>query len=230
MTWHRDMPLEYRNQIVTGDARVLAEQIPDESVDLIFTDPPYQRECLHLYGWLAETAKRVLKPSGFCLPYVGVYWKDHVMAMMGKFLYYYFDMVIVNRGQSPIMWQRKIISRYKSILVYTHDKDTVAKTMVLSLWNGGGEDKRYHIWGQDESSARYYVDCFSSIGQIVWDPFAGGGTTPAICKMLDRNYVAFEIDPIVADNARQRVAETQPPLPGINEMLQDEMFAGVEVI
>jgi len=259
MTWHPDMPMEYRNQIVTGDrlltkqkgtigpyllgpnddvnqgiytgdCRELAKVIPDESVDLIFTDPPYLREYLYLYDWLAETAKRVLRPGGFCLPYVAVYWKDRVMAMMGKFLNYYFDLVLVNSGQSPIMWQRKIISRHKSILAYTRDKGTVARTMVLSLWNGGGEDKRYHIWGQDESSARYYTDCFSSVDQVVWDPFAGGGTTPAVCRMLNRNYVAFEIDPTTADNARRRVAETQPPLPGIDEMLQVEMFAGVEVI
>jgi hypothetical protein len=30
--------------------------------------------------------------------------------------------------------------------------------------------------------------------------------------MLDRRYLAFEIDPETADIARQRVRETQPPL------------------
>ncbi len=230
MTWHPDMPEEYRNQIITGDARVLAERIPDGSIDLIFTDPPYQREYLPLYAWLAETTKRVLKPDGFCLVYAGVYWKDRVMAMMGANLNYYFDLVLVNSGQSPIMWKRKIISRHKSILAYTGNKDSVARTTVLSLWNGGGEDKRYHTWGQDESGARYYTDCFSSTDHVVWDPFAGGGTIPAICRMLNRNYVAFEINPITADNARQRVANTQLPLPGMSEMLQEEMFAEVEVI
>ena len=47
------------DRIITGDARELAKAIPDESVDLIFTDPPYPREFLPLYGWLAETAARV---------------------------------------------------------------------------------------------------------------------------------------------------------------------------
>lgn len=42
-----DIPPEYLNQIVTGDARELAKRIPDESVDLIFTDPIY--DCIDDY-------------------------------------------------------------------------------------------------------------------------------------------------------------------------------------
>lgn len=41
------------NGIYTGDARELAKAIPDESVDLIFTDPVYDR--IEDYRWLAET-------------------------------------------------------------------------------------------------------------------------------------------------------------------------------
>lgn len=61
------MSYEY-GRIYTGDARELAKAIPDGSIDLIFTDPPYPREFLPLYGWLAETAAQVLKPDGFMLP------------------------------------------------------------------------------------------------------------------------------------------------------------------
>ena len=49
-------------------------------------------------------------------------------------------------------------------------------------------------------------------GTIVFDPFTGGGTVPAVCKMLGRRYLAFEIDPEVAQRARDRVRDTQPPL------------------
>ena len=213
MTWHPDIPEEYRNQIVTGDARELAKRIPDESIDLIFTDPPYLKEYLHLYDWLGEAGSRVLKPNGFLLVYIGVYWKHEVMQRLANELDYYFDFVLENAGNSPIMWTRKVISRYKSIMAWTK-KGAAAKprTNVLSLWRGGGEDKRYHTWGQDESSARYYIDCFSSSKDIVVDFLVGGGTTAAICKQLRRNYIAFEIDPDTADLARKRVLNTQPPL------------------
>ncbi|MBU1621856.1 MAG: hypothetical protein KJ604_20565, partial [Gammaproteobacteria bacterium] len=53
------------NGIYTGDARELAEAIPDESVDLIFTDPVYDR--IDDYRWLAEAVARVLKQDRACL-------------------------------------------------------------------------------------------------------------------------------------------------------------------
>ena len=57
-----------------------------------------------------------------------------------------------------------------------------------------------------------YIDALTDDQSIVFDPFTGGGTVPAVCKMLGRNYIAFEIDPDTAERARQRVANTQPPL------------------
>ena len=46
-------PNDENQGIYTGDARELAEAIPDESVDLIFTDPVYDR--IDDYRWLAES-------------------------------------------------------------------------------------------------------------------------------------------------------------------------------
>lgn len=78
MTWHPDMPMEYRNAIVTGDARELASAIPDESVDLIVTDPPYNvgkdygaevddsladEEYLEWYRWICSESYRVMRDS-----------------------------------------------------------------------------------------------------------------------------------------------------------------------
>ncbi len=197
--------------IITGDARELARVIPDESVDLIFTDPPYLREFLPLYGWLAETAARLLKPGGFVLAYCGTYWKFDAQKMLGGHLDYFWDFVNKHAGMGSILWQRKVVARYKSILAFSKGKG-LPRCNVVDLWNGSGADKAYHVWGQDESTARYYISCFSAPGAIIFDPFVGGGTTPAVCKVLGRHYLAFEIDPAVAERARQRVHDTQMPL------------------
>ena len=60
------------NGIYCGDARELAKAIPDESVDLIFTDPVYDR--IDDYRWLAECASRVLKSSGTLLVWSNGRW------------------------------------------------------------------------------------------------------------------------------------------------------------
>ena len=58
-------PNDENQGVYTGDARHLALDIPDGSIDLIFTDPPYSKKYLPLYGWLAFMAERILKPGGF---------------------------------------------------------------------------------------------------------------------------------------------------------------------
>lgn len=200
----------YEDEILTGDCRELIKDIPDKSIDLIFTDPPYIKKFMYLYDWLSDEAPRVLKDDGFLLTYVGTYWKDVVMSTMSRNFEYYFDFILLNGGNSPVMWQRKVISRHKSIIAYRKKGAGCHPfTNVLSFWNGGGEDKRFHTWGQDESSARYYVDCFSRPGDLILDPFCGGGTTPAVCNMLDRHWIAFEIDGNTADIARKRMETTQ---------------------
>lgn len=204
------------NTIVTGDARELAKAIPDESVDLIFTDPPYLKEFLPLYYSIFETSARILKPDGFLLIYVGGYWKDDIMASARQSLKYFWDYIVWEPGNSPVNWQRKTICRNKSILAYTRQDSNgqaLPTTQVLSVWLGGGEDKRYHVWGQSESQARYFIDCFSGPGDIVLDLCVGGGTTAAMAKALGRNYLAFEIKPEFAEAARARTASVKVPAP-----------------
>lgn len=201
------------NEIYTGDARELAKAIPDESVDLIFTDPPYPGEFLYLYGWLVGFAKRVLKPDGFLLMYVGPYHKDTVMSYFRGEPQYFWDYIDYNTHNSTIIWPRHTISRYKSIIAYRKiGSSALPRANVLGVLPGMGEDKRFHEWGQPEGTARYYIEYFSKGGEIVIDPFVGGGTTAAACVSCHRNYLAFEIDPATADRARERVRNTQPPL------------------
>ena len=200
------------NTITTGDARELSKAIPSGSIDLIFTDPPYIKEQMYLYEWLSEEAARVLKPDGFLMTYVGTYWKLEAMQQLATHLAYYWDCIEIHRHNKPFMWVNGAHSSYKSLLIFAKHRKHKPRKQFFDAWVGTGEDKRYHTWGQAESTARYYIDCFSFPGDLVWEPFAGGGTTPSICRILGRNFIAFEIDPATADIARKRLETMQPLL------------------
>jgi hypothetical protein len=73
-------------------------------------------------------------------------------------------------------------------------------------------DKRFHKWGQSEFDAIKYIGENTHINDIVFDPFCGGGTTPAVCKTLGIHFLSFEIDPKTAEDARQRLFTTQTSL------------------
>ncbi len=214
MTWDPEMPLAYRNQIVTGDARVLAEAIPDESIDLIFTDPPYLREYLDIYGWLSRTAMRVLKPGGYVFAYgAGEHLPERLRQMLSGGLDYFWTFVLLHNGGYPRIWHKRLMSGYKPILVFTKGAPTVVRWQATV--STVSADKRFHEWGQGEGFAIKVIHMLTTPGAVVWDPCIGGGTTAAVCKGLGRNWVAFEIDPAVAEKARDRVAATMAPLPGL---------------
>lgn len=211
----------YQN-LFLGDSTLLArKKVDDSSIDLIYTDPPYSQEFHYLYEWLAKEAVRGLKPSGFLITYVGPYWKDIVMDYLNKHLQYFYDFILVHKGNTSILWPRRIISGYKSILCY-HQKGEkpLPRTNVLGQWNGTGGDKRFHKWGQEENTARYYIDCFSKVGDLVVDYFLGGGTTAEVCKKLNRNFVGFENDGETFKIAQNRLNGILP----FEEVTQAKMF------
>ena len=128
------------------------------------------------------------------------------MGYLGAELQYFYDFILIHKANTSILWPRRVISGYKSILCYHLNRQTpLPRTNVLGQWNGTGGDKRFHRWGQDENTARYYIDCFTRSGDLVVDYFLGGGTTAAVCKRLNRRFVGFEIDLATFDLAQSRV-------------------------
>lgn len=208
--WHPDMPPEYRNQIVTGDARELAKRIPDKSVDLIFTDPPYPREFEHVFREMGEYAPRILKPGGSLITLCGHYQVPMVIDALHGLSYRWIGWV--QSAQKPTLFGYRVVCGGKPILWFAKGRAALSGRFWWDTKPANGSDKRYHEWGQDVGWAMRDIALFTEPGNIVYDPFTGGGTVPAVCKMLGRNYVTSEIDPDVAERARERVLMTQPPL------------------
>ena len=49
----------------------------------------------------------------------------------------------------------------------------------------------------------------SNVGDLILDPFAGSGTTLVASKMLDRNFIGFEIEEKYVDVCNQRLQEVE---------------------
>lgn len=201
--------------IYQGDILELSAALPDNSVDLICTDPPYHREHTHLYGKVAEMGSRVLRPGGFVLAMCGGVYLADVMALMGAHLDFFFLFSFELSGQMggavrPRGIKAPIITRLKHMVAFSNGLEGKPRTVVQNPYKGGGNDKRYHKWGQDEQTIRYYVDCFTHPGDIVLDPFMGGGTTGYVCAQLGRRYLGFDVDPVAVLSARARVSDLQP--------------------
>ena len=77
----------------------------------------------------------------------------------------------------------------------------------VSFGTYDARDKEHHDWGQDESEVKYPIQRLTELGQLVVDPFCGGGQIPAACKGLGRRWLATEINRNTALVARKRLAE-----------------------
>jgi hypothetical protein len=67
------VPITDADNIRVGDFRTALTDLLDGSVDLIFTDPPYDKNSIHLYQQLGELAARVLCEDGSLVCYAGQY-------------------------------------------------------------------------------------------------------------------------------------------------------------
>jgi len=207
---------------VLVQANAMKIPLADESVDLVFTDPPYDRESLGLLGPIAQEASRVLRPDGFLLLMTGSLYLDRVFEYIGRSgLGFFWELRIVTPRRPQTIWRNNgnnnrmaMVVRSKPILAFGKGHG-IPRCPVLDTIIGGGSDKTWHHWGQDVASARYFIDCFTKEGDLVLDPMVGGGTTLAACELIGRRWIGMDLDWNACVTSRNRMNDSDlaRPLP-----------------
>ncbi len=229
VTWHPDMPHEYRNAIVTGDALDLLETLPPMSYSCCVADPPYfintassgnGKTKINPWGDLINGAfwysawyrqiKRVLKQDGclwtFCnwrtLPAV---IKAALDAAWGVTSVLVWDKDWIGPG-GPI----GLRPRYELVALLSMPQfkieDRGIPDIVTVPWSshkptGHPAEKPLRLY-------HWLMRISTEEGPII-DPFCGSGTAPSAAKSLGFGFTAFEIDADVANKARDRITNTQ---------------------
>jgi hypothetical protein len=190
-----------------GDFRDIGDKIPDASVDLIFTDPPYDRKAIELFDGLGEFAARVLRPGGSLIAYIGQIQLPDAVADLSKHLRYWWTCSCYHSGPTLLrMNEYGIVNGWKPMLWFV--KETRGdKTTFINDVATGSREKSHHEWQQSEAEARYFIELLTERDGFVVDPFCGGGTTPAACVSLGRKWAAFEIDEANLARASERITE-----------------------
>jgi len=187
-------------------------KLKKESIDLIFTDPPYVKEQWEqAYTTLARHARRLLKPSGFLFTYAPQYHLSDIMNILGRRggLKYYWIIPVLNKGQSTaLVHPRNAICIHKPIVIYAKPPLKKARLVFCDVVSGRCQ-KAYHPWQQSIHDVLGIVSRFSYHGDVILDPFAGSGTTLLAAKLLELDYIGFEIDPATYEIALGRL-EQQP--------------------
>ena len=178
-----------------GDFREVLADIPDRSVDIILTDPPYPQEYLPLWDDLGAFAARVLKPTGVLLAYSGQLHLPQVIAMLTKHLRWWWMCAIQHTGASGyiVAGGRRIMNQWKPLLILTPRDAPPLSTQFQDFIEGGGRQKELHNWEQSTDEAVRILQTFGSPDALVVDPFAGSGSFGRAAQQAGMHFIGAEI-------------------------------------
>ncbi|OGQ00793.1 MAG: hypothetical protein A2Z40_04260 [Deltaproteobacteria bacterium RBG_19FT_COMBO_60_16] len=190
--------------MIHGDFRKLSKQIPDNSVELVFTDPPYNAKSIPLYGEAAEISARILKPGGSFIAYSGQRHLREVLNVCSEHLVYWWTIACIHSGGNQMLQKLGIRAGWKPIIWFV--KGTRGDIQnVLTDTVTGDREKHAHEWQQAEAEAIYIIEKLTSKNGIIVDFFLGGGTSAVAAKKLGRKWIGYEVNAVAISKAARRL-------------------------
>lgn len=169
--------------------------------DAVITDPPYPREFLPLYEELAAGCANAGAPLVAVM--CGQSYLPEIVAVMCRHLRYRWTLAYLTPGgQAVQQWPAKINTFWKPVLLFGEATEWIGD---VARSASNDNDKRFHDWGQSESGMADLVERLTKPGQLVCDPFVGGGTTAVVALALGRRFVGCDVDPKAIETALRRV-------------------------
>ncbi len=251
---------ELLNTIIHGDCVEQMKNLPDNSVDLIFADPPYnmqlgtelsrpdhtsvdavddhwdQFESIDAYDkfttqWMTE-ARRVLKPNGAIWvigSYHNIFRVGYILQNLGFWILN--DVVWVKNNPMPNFRGTRFTNAHETLIwagksketKYTFNYDTMkklngGKQMRSDWWLNiclgpervkGDDGKKLHSTQKPEDLLYRVILSSTKAGDVILDPFFGTGTTGAVAKLLDRNFIGIEREESYIAGAKKRIDSIQ---------------------
>jgi modification methylase pvuII len=203
-----------------ADSLNMLSQIPDESIDLVMTSPPFALQRKKEYGnkeqeeyveWLAEFAKLVfkkLKTTGsFVIDLGGAYQKGKPIRSL-----YNYRVLIKLCDELGFHLAEEFFWHNPSKRPSGHDIGTS-----FGKDNGGAIPSNLLQISNSEASSQYLKSCkavnvkahparfpaklpeffikfLTKPNDIIVDIFAGSNTTGFVCEQLDRRWLSFELN------------------------------------
>lgn len=198
-------------EIRHGDFRTVLADLAG-TVDAIITDPPYEREYDELWEPLGELARLLLKPTGVLAVMCGTRLDlvDHARFMLDKHMKRRHIGIYLTPGQRWRDQVERVAIGWKPIFIYSHpDADPSERKWINDdVFTSSGareQDTRFHHWGQNESGIADLIRGLTEPGQLVADPFLGGGTAAVVCRDLGRRFIGCDVDASAVTISRERV-------------------------
>lgn len=212
-----------------GDCLEVMKQIPDKSVDLVLTDPPYNiardnnfstmgRAGIDFGEWdkgfdlfsYIDCVSRILNKNGSFVVFNA--WKN--LGDIAKYAetkgFETKDMIRLEKSNPmPRNRDRRYITDYECAIWFVKEKAKWTFNRIDEKYQRpkfvAGIESGLHPTQKSLSLMESLVRIHSNPNDIVVDPFMGSGTTGVACKNLNRKFIGIERDANYFEIAKRRI-------------------------
>lgn len=201
---------ERGNKIQKGTKHVSLCGIFDDRADVVRAGKLFQHNDIQPSEWLPDVY-RVLKQSTHCYIMVNARNLKDLQVEAEK-VGFVFQQLLVWKKDNCVM-NKYYMNQLEFILMLrkgaAKNVNDMGISNCLSCPNIIGKGEQHHPTQKPVALMEVLIRQSSNEGDIVLDPFAGGGSTLIAAKRLNRRYIGFEIDKQYYDMAVKRL-ETEP--------------------
>lgn len=208
-------PKHFIDKIICGDCFDIIRFIPNNSVDVVLTDPPYGLKKddirgdtdLSLFYSILSECYRVLKDNGFFITFFSTKYLPRLFEN-NPFNYFWQIVLYCPEGsvKSPIGY-----TKFMSCFIFKKGKPKIIRWNKDLFIDTPGKmvepDEGYidHPTPKPKHFIKEILRMFSRENDLILDPFIGSGSTAVACIQLNRRFIGFEIEEKYYNIALERI-------------------------
>ena len=211
-------------KLYNADCFQIFPTMPDESVDVSFTSPPYNRkrndkyknytdQIDDYYGFCCnaiDELRRVTRKYVIINLQANYYNRADVYKIIGKYADNIVNIIIWEKTNPLPANGHNITNAYEFFLVISKmalkSNTTYTKNHITTPVNSESTTK-IHKAVMKQSVSDWFIDKFTTEGMVVFDPFMGLGTTGISCVRTSRDFIGIEKDPVYFEIGEKRINE-----------------------
>lgn len=209
-------PDDFINKIILGDCLEVMKDIPDNSIDLIVTDPPYGKKADKGTNGFGSAKNRRYQgewdndiPSKECFDEM-IRISKHIIIFGGNYFCH-----LLPPSKCWLVWDKKGDINFKNPfadceLIYTNLTKPVKKyTFKQQGFITDSKDKRFHPTQKPTELIELIIKDFSKENDLICDLYLGSGTTVVACQNTNRRFIGIEKDEKYYQIACNRIGQIE---------------------